>query len=44
MTLAMAVGGLLGQAIGMVSVLVLSGLVSIVAGLSGLIVPAMRDA
>jgi MFS family permease len=44
MTLAMAVGGLLGQAIGMVAVLVLSGIVSIVAGLSGLLVPAMRDA
>ncbi len=44
MTLAMAAGGLLGAAFGMVSVLVFSGLVSIVAGLAGLLVPAMRDA
>ena len=44
MTLAMAAGGLLGQVIGMVAVLVISGLVSIAAGLAGLLVPAMRDA
>ena len=44
MTLAMAAGGLLGSAIGIVPVLVLSGVVSIVAGLAGLAVPAMRDA
>jgi len=44
MTLAMGVGGLLGQVIGIVPVLAISGLVSIVAGLSGLLVPEMRDA
>jgi MFS family permease len=44
MTLAMAVGGLAAQAFGTVPVLVLSGLVSIVAGLAGLLVPDLRDA
>jgi MFS family permease len=44
MTLAMAASGLLGAVFGMVAVLVFSGLVSIVAGLAGLLVPAMRDA
>ena len=44
MTLAMAAGGLLGAVFGMVAVLVFSGIVSILAGLSGLLVPAMRDA
>jgi MFS family permease len=44
MTLAMAAGGLLGAAFGMVAVLVVSGVVSIAAGLAGLFVPAMRDA
>jgi MFS family permease len=44
MTLAMAASGLLGAVFGMVAVLVFSGLVSIVAGFAGLLVPAMRDA
>lgn len=44
MTLAMAVGGILGQVVGIVPVLVVSGIVTILAGLSGLFVPGMRDA
>jgi len=44
MTLAMGVGGLLAQVVGVVPVLAVSGLVSIAAGLSGLFVPEMRDA
>ena len=44
MTLAMALGGLAAQAIGIVPVLVVSGLMSIVAGLAGLWVPELRDA
>jgi MFS family permease len=44
MTLAMAVGGVLGQLVGIVPVLVVSGLASIMAGLAGLLLPAMRDA
>ncbi|HET7703977.1 MAG TPA: MFS transporter [Candidatus Limnocylindrales bacterium] len=44
MTLAMALGGILGQVIGIVPVLVVSGIVTILAGLSGLLVPGMRDA
>jgi DHA3 family macrolide efflux protein-like MFS transporter len=44
LTLAMAVSGLLGQVIGMVAVLVIGGVVTIAAGLAGLLVPAMRDA
>ena len=44
MTLAMALGGLLAQVVGVTPVLVISGLVTIVAGLSGLLVPEMRDA
>ncbi|MBA2719626.1 MAG: MFS transporter [Chloroflexi bacterium] len=44
MTLAMAVGGILGQTIGVVPVLVFSGIVTVLAGLAGLLVPEMRDA
>ena len=44
MTLAMAVGGILGAVVGVVPVLVLSGIVTVVAGLAGLFVPEMRDA
>ena len=44
LTLAMATGGLLAQVVGIVGVLVFSGVVSLVAGLAGLLVPAMRDA
>ena len=44
MTLAMAIGGVLGQVIGIAPVLAVSGVASILAGLAGLLVPAMRDA
>ena len=44
MTLAMALGGILGQTVGIVPVLVLSGVVTVLAGLAGLLVPEMRDA
>ncbi len=44
MTLAMALGGLAAQAVGTVPVLVVSGLMSVVAGLAGLLVPPLRDA
>jgi MFS family permease len=44
MTLAMGVGGLLAQVVGVVPVLAISGLVSIAAGLAGLLVPQVRDA
>jgi MFS family permease len=44
MTLAMAIGGLLAQSIGVPIVLIVSGIVTILAGLAGLLVPEMRDA
>jgi MFS family permease len=44
MTLAMALGGLAARSSGRHPVLVVSGLISIVAGLAGLLVPEMRDA
>jgi MFS family permease len=44
MTLAMAVGGILGQVVGVPVVLAISGLASVAAGLAGLLVPALRDA
>ncbi len=44
MTLAMALGGLLAQSIGVPIVLIASGIVTILAGLAGLFVPEMRDA
>ncbi len=44
MTLAMGVGGVLGQAFGAAPVIGLFGLVTIAAGLAGLKVPAVRDA
>ena len=44
MTAAMAVGGVVGQVVGIPPVLVISGLASIAAGLAGLLVPALRDA
>ena len=44
MTMAMAIGGVLGQVVGIAPVLALGGLASILAGLAGLLVPAMRDA
>jgi hypothetical protein len=44
MTLAMGLGGLLAQVVGVVPVLAISGLVSVVAGLTGWLVPEVRDA
>ena len=44
MTLAMGVGGLFAEVIGVVPVLAISGLISIAAGLAGLLMPEMRDA
>jgi hypothetical protein len=44
MTMAMAIGGVLGQVVGIAPVLALGGIASILAGLAGLLVPAMRDA
>jgi len=44
MTLAMALGGLLSEVVGISIVLVVSGLVTVIAGLTGLLVPEMRDA
>jgi hypothetical protein len=44
MTLAMAIGGLLAEAVGVTAVIAMSGLVSMAAGLAGLAVPALRDA
>jgi DHA3 family macrolide efflux protein-like MFS transporter len=44
MTLAMGLGGLLAQVVGVVPVLAISGLVSVVAGLAGWLVPEVRDA
>ncbi|MEW5992760.1 MAG: MFS transporter [Chloroflexota bacterium] len=44
MTVAMGVGGILGEAFGAAPVLGAFGLVTVVAGLAGLLVPAVRDA
>jgi MFS family permease len=44
MTMAMAIGGLAAQVVGIVPVLVVSGVITIAAGLAGLLVPEMRDA
>jgi len=44
MALAMALGGLLAQIVGTTPVLVVSGIVTILAGLAGVLVPEMRDA
>ena len=44
MTAAMAIGGVLGELVGITPVLVISGVASVVAGLAGLLVPALRDA
>jgi len=44
MTLAMAVGGILGQAFGVAPVLGVFGLVTALAGIAGVFVPAVRDA
>jgi MFS transporter, DHA3 family, macrolide efflux protein len=44
MTLAMGVGGLLGQQFGAAAVIAASGLVTVAAGVAGLFLPAVRDA
>jgi DHA3 family macrolide efflux protein-like MFS transporter len=44
MTLAMGVGGVLGQAFGAAPVIGVFGVVTVVAGLAGLAVPQVRDA
>jgi MFS family permease len=44
MTLALGVGGLLGEQFGAATVIAVSGLVTIAAGVAGLFVPAVRDA
>ena len=44
MTLAMGLGGVLGEAFGAAPVIGAFGLVTVVAGLGGLLVPAVRDA
>jgi hypothetical protein len=44
MTLAMAVGGLLATVTGPAAVMTILGTVTIVSGLAGLFVPAVRDA
>ena len=44
MTLAMAVGGLLAEVVGVTAVIALFGFVTMVAGLAGVLVPAVRDA
>jgi DHA3 family macrolide efflux protein-like MFS transporter len=44
MTFAMGVGGVLGEAFGAVPVIALFGLVTVAAGLAGLLFPSVRDA
>jgi hypothetical protein len=44
MTLAMALGGILAELVGVVAVLAAFGLVTMATGLAGLLVPAVRDA
>jgi MFS family permease len=44
MTLAMGVGGVLGEAFGASIVIGAFGLITVIAGLAGLLVPAVRDA
>ena len=44
MTFAMALGGVMAEVVGVIAVLVTFGLVTMVAGLAGLFVPAVRDA
>ncbi len=44
LTLAMAIGGVIGQVVGIAPVLVFSGIMTVLAGLAGLLVPDMRDA
>jgi MFS family permease len=44
MTLAMAVGGVLAEVVGVTPVIALFGFVTMLAGLAGLLVPAVRNA
>ena len=44
MTLAMALGGILAEVVGVTTVLAAFGLVTMATGLAGLLVPAVRDA
>jgi DHA3 family macrolide efflux protein-like MFS transporter len=44
MTLAMVLGGVLAAQIGVATVLGLFGLLTLIAGLAGMLVPAVRDA
>jgi hypothetical protein len=44
MTVAMGLGGVLGQAFGVPVVVGVFGIVTLAAGLAGLLVPALRDA
>jgi hypothetical protein len=44
MTFAMGLGGVLGEIFGAAPVMGVFGLVTVVAGLAGLLVPAVRDA
>ena len=44
MTIAMALGGILAEVVGVTAVLAAFGLVTMVTGLAGLLVPAVRDA
>ncbi len=44
MTVAMGVGAVLGELVGVTTVLAFFGIVTMIAGLAGLFVPAIRDA
>ena len=44
MTLALGVGAILGQQFGAAAVITASGLLTVVAGVAGLFLPAVRDA
>jgi hypothetical protein len=44
MTVAMGIGPVLGEIVGVTTVMAFFGLVTMVAGLAGLFVPAIRDA
>jgi DHA3 family macrolide efflux protein-like MFS transporter len=44
MTIAMAISGLLAASVGTAAVFILFGLTTVLAGLAGLLVPAVRDA
>jgi MFS family permease len=44
MTIALGIGGILAEVVGVVPVIAVSGLVSVAAGIAGLFVPAVREA